>query len=1002
MFAREQQQEYDPAGVKPLDRPLAAGRPLSSPFQGGSLRGSNSNQTSRPSILEDTPRSPFASPGTLPASPRTYAPSPSRDAGSPTKSSLSKTSRLAAKAMGYDMEDAIYSDDDDSAAERELPKGKILHRHAKSVTFDVRPPQINEYEMTTPDPSSIASGSREGSYDGEYDDEEEYGDYDMDEDREDSFDAELEDTDKTPVVLPEDWRFMSHDSANEELDEHDDDVFVEDASPGPDARPSSSHEQSTHMRIDSLDSNGERRPLPPLPQLAASPLGRGRSESNGSPGLSVEHLSPSQRLLPTPPQLASRQDGLLSFEERLRNMHLHRDDDSIAEAEKLRERRLRRGGSREKSTERDPGSGSESKDDVVLDTTEVDEYKAPRISRESILRNIKNQQELDEEDTYNYDSRDQSLSPQREYDYDPDVAIPSTEDISVLTEDEFYLDIKEESVDIDLNSIPREVDDAVVENAPPQTNDDDASLYSRGSGEDNEEIPLPPPKPIVEDDGESTPLAVSPARVEMTNYAMWAANENKRMSLPRFTSSGDDDFNDSLREFMTPSPPVAPAEPTKPAPKEETPQPVPDLDLAPKPRLSSPFTMSEFRASLNRPVTPDQPILQEDEEEEPSTPESVIRHPIEHSEDDMTPPDSPVAEEMLVVPDRSATVRAPGTNLKTRASLTPNDAEGMAATRRKVSGGDALRIPSFSEGRSRPSLSENNGSDNSRPGSKESATDMTPLKRIASLVPLDLSISGDLGTNFALDEDFDRVIEAQKVAYEPSPCALRHFPSVPANHAPTPKDRCNANAGNSGIPPFSQGNFANRSPSRQRGYLMRQNTKVVIATSNRIDEETTPSLPSDPRGGTKSAGSSPRKSSQPTWTAEPWNGQMRRKSIKVSGAHARKKMSEGAVPPLPGMPSAVQNGLQSVEEGMPGEEELEDGEERGRLFVKVVGVKDLDLALPKSKFRTLADRRQGLLANLCDYFRRTLVLCIDSRQWLALCHNILARAWSQRSDWSGI
>jgi hypothetical protein len=32
-----------------------------------------------------------------------------------------------------------------------------------------------------------------------------------------------------------------------------------------------------------------------------------------------------------------------------------------------------------------------------------------------------------------------------------------------------------------------------------------------------------------------------------------------------------------------------------------------------------------------------------------------------------------------------------------------------------------------------------------------------------------------------------------------------------------------------------------------------------------------------------------------------------------------------------------------------GDEEFEDGEERGRVFVKVVGVKDLDLPLPKSK-----------------------------------------------------
>ena len=39
MFAREQKHEYDPSSVQPLDRPLAAGRPLSTAIQGNAYGG---------------------------------------------------------------------------------------------------------------------------------------------------------------------------------------------------------------------------------------------------------------------------------------------------------------------------------------------------------------------------------------------------------------------------------------------------------------------------------------------------------------------------------------------------------------------------------------------------------------------------------------------------------------------------------------------------------------------------------------------------------------------------------------------------------------------------------------------------------------------------------------------------------------------------------------------------------------------------------------------------
>lgn len=129
---------------------------------------------------------------------------------------------------------------------------------------------------------------------------------------------------------------------------------------------------------------------------------------------------------------------------------------------------------------------------------------------------------------------------------------------------------------------------------------------------------------------------------------------------------------------------------------------------------------------------------------------------------------------------------------------------------------------------------------------------------------------------------------------------------------------------------------------------MRQNTKVVVA-DNRNDEEPAPlDEPSQDARGTRSAGSSPRKASQQTWTTVPWNGQHRRPSVKMAGAIPKKKPVPGSVPPLPGQASNVQEAQPTIEENEAGPD-FEDGEERGRLFVKVVGIKYVDLPLPRGK-----------------------------------------------------
>lgn len=120
---------------------------------------------------------------------------------------------------------------------------------------------------------------------------------------------------------------------------------------------------------------------------------------------------------------------------------------------------------------------------------------------------------------------------------------------------------------------------------------------------------------------------------------------------------------------------------------------------------------------------------------------------------------------------------------------------------------------------------------------------------------------------------------------------------------------------------------------------MRQNTKVIHASERGPDDEV-PTLdrPGHARGQ--------------SWSVEPWRSNRRRSHRDSS---LRKRPSNGGpVPPLPGRESSVttSNRLASVSEttrsSSMGSVEG-DNVERGRLFVKVLGVKDLTLPLPQGQ-----------------------------------------------------
>jgi len=216
------------------------------------------------------------------------------------------------------------------------------------------------------------------------------------------------------------------------------------------------------------------------------------------------------------------------------------------------------------------------------------------------------------------------------------------------------------------------------------------------------------------------------------------------------------------------------------------------------------------------------------------------------------------------------------------------------------------------------------------------------------------------GSGFSLSEEMERAMETQKVRYPPLLSSFFAAPvqvtlgqktfsyTVPdgstsgftAEYAPlTPF-----------VPHVSDG--ANGPIRTQKGYLMRQNTKVVVASNRNFSNDSMP--PKSPTidsmlgarasNGTRSAGNSPRKASGEKFIqTEPWNGKMRRKSSRRSSG-GRKSYANGPAPPLPS-----QEGALGVVDEYSTLDEQDEETERGRLFVKVVGVKDLDLPLPRSK-----------------------------------------------------
>lgn len=896
ILALEQKQEYDPTKIPQVERPLA--KVQGNAFGGTGISGYRDNKAFGHARSESQTRIPLYSPKSPPpltkTPPLTRSPPPngprpaSREQSSPTKSSLA-TSRFrmsADRENGPDSDDASYD-------EHELPFGKALHRYAKSVTFDAAPPQVNEYEMATPDVSSIATSSREGSYDSaEEDDDDEH--YIVGSDaHEDSFDASLEDTVKTPVVLPDDWR---QDMANPI-----DDVFG--SSPLPEGFPSFAPGATVQQdRSDSRNSNGDHRPLPPLPPPPG--FNDGRRNSTSSLSATADQMIGAQRTLPSLPPAStfSKADiqnignGKMTLEERLKLMML--SDDGKSAAELQRERRLRRAGTRDRADSQVTESEAHDEDiageeeDTLGDLSGLGDYQLPpQISRESILRRVDGNKTQERESDYNFSSP--PSSPERPLPLDPDVPIPSTEDAIMDEGDSIQLKQEYEDGDSIIDqyqhseSEVEDVDESEETEEITDKDDDSSSNYS-GPGQ----APTPQEEKVDEDQV-TTPRAASPAQNESSLDTI-----TDRLLGDAPISQKHNPFTDDLQSFMLP-----------------------------KPTELEPPQMADVQAVPQRPSTPEHLTSkpeydgsgwgepEEYDEEEPKTPDSVIHRPLPEPEEEE-------ARVSPAIPEDAATIKsASGSKLKTRPSATPADIQTMREQRRHVS----REVPDFPAipDRHRNRLSQTLDGQSLLPPS--SSTD-DYMQRHPSFKSRSLTLDLDLG--LSLDQDFERVIEAQKVAFQPFSSQQSFNPSSQALSRQASKAKLAEK-------PVPSPVDANITPRKQRGYLMRQNTKVVTAS----DKET-----EDLRPSSRSAGNSPVKQIRPqSWTVEPWNGQIRKKSLR------KRPVTTGPVPPLPGRESNAAPMNPVLEEDVATDVSGEDSGERGRLFVKVLGVKDLDLPIPKSK-----------------------------------------------------
>ncbi|KAF3938230.1 hypothetical protein ABW19_dt0204728 [Dactylella cylindrospora] len=764
-------------------------------------------------------------------------------------------------------------------------------RSAKQVTFTAAP-QVQMFVPTTPEPSVSAS---ENTYETETDEEsDDDDDYNM------------------PVVGPEDWDSNAHSLP-----------------PQPQLQPV---QQETYQRDTPSPAN---RPLPPLPGMDSKrnsdvdsttrrlPL-QERLEMvmrSGSPAITPERKSVSQADVSQ--EYFSAQESESEEEEEEGNESFSpiilpeeaASDDEMSEAGGL-SRQLSFSSNKENIDVRRPEQPTRSAEDFLNN-----EFRVPRISRESIRRQVQAKKDQPEENPVIA-----SPEPRRQSNGVDALTQPLeleesereiTMDLATLAE---KLNMEGDEAEILPNILGRQASvrrsfilnpEATAEDEydSPADRDDEESSYSTDGIEESVDREIVYEADDGEDDDESEPS--TPTQATFTGFTSVETNTLKDQSLPDLgpLTLGDLEFRHSM-PGSTPS--------SHTFVNEQ--QGVPSTALA-----------REFLAASGAETFSDSSDGEmEIHDDSMSICGSVIRHQIYDSDDydedgeSMWDAESIRAKTPSPVPERRATIRsASGMKLKTRKSSTPADIATMAAARREVSRAESIPpVPAlppvpkvdaaFLEPKEEIKKAEEEAKEEERPSSSSSqktigegekeAKKETPRPSQLALPSLGL----DLNMGSSLSVELERVIENQK-----------------------------------------------------RGYLMRENSKVVHASTR--DEPTAEGA----------QGSTPKKTQ--SWTVEPWQGSpgsaprrrsgrgesLKRKPMDQSRQHHTAAMAYAAKSnDLPVVeenenkdPAPVETVEEPVAESSTVPENTMGGEgaERGRLFVKVIGVKDLALPLPQAE-----------------------------------------------------
>ena len=750
--------------------------------------------------------------------------------------------------------------------------------------------------------------------------------------RDESFDADLENAEKTPVVLPEDWSRMSPDEARTDLTNAGDDVFdaVSSQEEEEDEEEATSQPHpSTDTRIPS-DTSDSTRPLPPLPAFL-------RQTRRGSDTLSTaaeRAAAQAPRTLPSPPKRAScskedilaitaNRSSALGLGERLlllgpaKAAHEERPSsksshDTLTTRREVEEEvtitnldARERGGVHVAETEVRADDSSLGNTDVDFDTALL--HAPPRISRESILRTVRGAkhsaafEDEDEEDENaepsEFDARPSIAELARMH---PEQAVPSRENSRDLYQDQDEQDefqdaqiatayveefeegeegevkIKIEPVehgegewdmssipersgdaleceDVRLSSVLRQVRRELSEDGEDEEEDEDSvSRYSSVEEPDAEstmvytqthtqtlQTQTLQTREVEHEDGEGKETlqeAMQLLTVKDYSSSKEVVEEEKEaeptkqgrasflMTLPAALYLGtDEDYDFGMKQYITPSPPAAAA------------------GMDEKKRLDATTMVPELLPSSDLREPPSHAAVSP-----PGTPESVIHH--DDDDGEVSPiEEQPAPRAIQVIPERIASIKTGG-KLKARPSATPADFETMAERRRIVS--TEFPVPAIPLAyRAEVANPADAGAEDdasvyeqevehaqveektpARRKSRKSGGVMDHLLDSSAFSLGEIEVDGEGDGTLGLDREFERVIEGQKVGF-PQFSPLMFGGGAGAQYgyihdAPSPYVPHTRSAG---VDVDADG-YART----QKGYLMRQNTKVVVASNRTV------------------------------------------------------------------------------------------------------------------------------------------------------------------------